>query len=84
MAKAKAVARPAQVSAAGELLTVAEVGAILGRSHWRIYELIREGRLPVRRLGRNVTVPRRALERWLTEAPPEAKATRPRAVVARR
>jgi excisionase family DNA binding protein len=46
-----------------ELLTVLEVARILRVSRNRAYELVRLGVVPAIRLGRQVRVPRSALER---------------------
>ncbi|MFN8560023.1 MAG: helix-turn-helix domain-containing protein [Dehalococcoidia bacterium] len=49
------------------LLTVKDVqeATCLGRT--KVYELIREGELPVVRIGRAVRIHRQSLERWITQ-----------------
>ena len=50
------------------LLTVTQAGALLGFGRSTVYELIKEGQIPVVRLGpRRVRVPRRELERWIAD-----------------
>ena len=46
-------------------LTVSEAAAVLGISRGLAYELARQEKLPVIRLGRRIIVPRAALERLL-------------------
>ncbi len=48
-----------------ECLTVAQVSKIFQVPALRVYELIRQGRLPVVRLGRQVRVQDEALRRWM-------------------
>jgi len=47
------------------LLTVAEAAALLKISPNTAYELIRQGRIPVIRLGRIIRIPRFGLEQWI-------------------
>ena len=49
-------------------LTIPEVCEMLGIGRQTAYEMARQGRLPVLRLGRKVLVPKIALERMLAEA----------------
>lgn len=48
--------------------SVPEAGEILGIGRQTAYELARQGKLPVLRLGRKLLVPKIALERMLLEA----------------
>lgn len=50
-----------------EILRPAEVGALLGLSTGRVYQLIAEGAIPATRIGRALRIPRRAWEGWLEE-----------------
>ncbi|MCL6446011.1 MAG: helix-turn-helix domain-containing protein [Alicyclobacillus sp.] len=47
------------------LLTMTEVAEICGVSVSRVYELAREGLLPVVRMGRQLRVDPEQLERWI-------------------
>lgn len=49
------------------LLTVEDVQEQIQLGRTKIYELIRDGVLPVVRIGRAVRIRREALERWLNE-----------------
>ncbi len=49
-------------------LTVEEAAKVLGIGRQKAYELAREGKLPVLRLGKRILVPRIALERMLDKA----------------
>tara|TARA_B100001123_G_C15032061_1_gene915804 strand:+ start:595 stop:780 length:186 start_codon:yes stop_codon:yes gene_type:complete len=46
-------------------LTVEEAAKVLGIGRQKAYELAREGKLPVLRLGKRILVPRIALDRML-------------------
>jgi excisionase family DNA binding protein len=48
--------------------TVAEVAQLLGLSRDRVYELVRCNRIPSKRLGRRIVIPRKPFERWLEAA----------------
>ena len=48
--------------------SLVEAGKILGIGRSTAYDLARQGRLPVLRLGRKLLVPKIALERMLAEA----------------
>lgn len=45
-----------------------ETGQLLGVSRAHIYKMVKEGRLPVLKLGKRLVVPRSALLRWLENA----------------
>lgn len=49
------------------LLTVEDVQEQIQLGRTKVYELIRDGVLPVLRIGRAVRIRREALERWLDE-----------------
>tara|TARA_Y100000588_G_scaffold103673_1_gene113027 strand:+ start:1951 stop:2136 length:186 start_codon:yes stop_codon:yes gene_type:complete len=49
-------------------LTVEEAAKVLGIGRQKAYELAREGKLPVLRLGKRILVPRIALDRMLERA----------------
>lgn len=55
-----------------QLLTVEEVARILRIGRDLAYQLAREGKIPVLRLGRRMVIPRQTLMRWIeTEANPQ-------------
>lgn len=47
------------------LLTIKEVQDITRLGRTKVYELMRDGHLPVVRIGRAIRVRREALEQWL-------------------
>lgn len=47
------------------LLTVTEVQEATQLGRTKVYELIRDGQLPIVRIGRSVRIRREALVRWL-------------------
>ena len=47
-----------------EMLRAVEVAEWLDVRPYRVYELVRQGRIPVVRLGRQVRFSRNALEAW--------------------
>jgi excisionase family DNA binding protein len=49
------------------LISVREAAARLGIGRDATYALVREGRLPVVRVGRRVLIPARALALWIEE-----------------
>ena len=53
-----------------EVLSVEEAGKFLGISKLHAYKLVREGQIPVLRLGRRIVVPVVALRKWLETARP--------------
>lgn len=50
-----------------EYLKVSEVAEFLRIGRTRAYELVGSGEIPSVRIGRNIRVSRRELERWLEE-----------------
>ena len=48
-----------------DFLSTTEAGERLGITGRRVQEMIKEGRLPAVRQGRNYRIPRRAYEDWL-------------------
>lgn len=48
-----------------ELLTVRDVQDITQLGRTKVYELIRDGELPIIRLGRSIRIRRRVFEEWL-------------------
>ena len=50
------------------VVTVDQAAKALGISRGLAYEMARQGRIPVIRLGRRLLVPRSALERMLAES----------------
>lgn len=50
-----------------EYLKVQEVAEFLQIGRTRAYELVSSGEIPSVRIGRNIRVSRRELERWLEE-----------------
>lgn len=47
------------------LLVAKEVAPKLHVSTWRVYELARQGRIPVMRVGRSLRFPEDALRDWI-------------------
>jgi excisionase family DNA binding protein len=45
--------------------TVEELCRVLGRNRMGVYEDLRKGRIPSRRLGTRYIISRKAIERWL-------------------
>ncbi|MBO0755441.1 MAG: helix-turn-helix domain-containing protein [Bradyrhizobiaceae bacterium] len=61
-----AVAKPNDLAVAvRRTYSIPEVAKILGISTWSAYELAKNGKLPVIKLGRRRVVPDRALEKML-------------------
>jgi excisionase family DNA binding protein len=52
------------------VMTVPEAGTVLGISRAQAYLMVKEGRLPVIRLGRRIVVPLPALMKMLENATP--------------
>jgi len=50
-----------------ELLRPEEVAQILGIGRTKLYSMIRQGELPVLRIGRLVRIPQSQLDSWITE-----------------
>ena len=48
--------------------TVAEVADLLGVCRATVYELLRRGELPARRMGSRWVIARRRFDRWLDDA----------------
>ena len=48
-----------------ELLNLSEVMKILSVSRQKIYMMANNNEIPIIRIGRNIKVPRRALEQWI-------------------
>ncbi|HEU0086589.1 MAG TPA: helix-turn-helix domain-containing protein [Pseudonocardiaceae bacterium] len=55
--------------AVSDIYTVRQVAARLGIGAGLAYELIREGEIPAKRLGRRWVVPRELFHAWLNEMP---------------
>jgi excisionase family DNA binding protein len=49
-------------------MTVPEAAEMLGISRNHAYELARQGKLPVIRLGKRLIIPRIGFEKWLEES----------------
>lgn len=49
------------------LLTVPEAARVLRISRNKVYELVRQRLIPAVRLGKNIRIPRQALDRWIAE-----------------
>lgn len=45
--------------------SVPEAAVLVGVSTWSMYEAIKRGELPARKVGRRIVVPRVQLEAWL-------------------
>jgi excisionase family DNA binding protein len=52
-----------------EIYTVPEVAALLGIGRCMAYDLVRQGVIPAKRLGRRWIVPRARFNAWLNEQP---------------
>jgi excisionase family DNA binding protein len=52
-----------------DIYTVRQVAARLGIGAGLAYELVREGEIPAKRLGRRWVVPRELFHAWLNEMP---------------
>ena len=48
-----------------ELLNLSEVMKILSVSRQKIYMMANNNEIPIIRIGRNIKVPKRALEQWI-------------------
>lgn len=57
----------------GELLRPEQVGQILGVGRTKLYSMLRQGELPVVRIGRLVRIPRAALDSWIAERTQRAR-----------
>jgi excisionase family DNA binding protein len=51
------------------IMTVDEIAALLRLNRKTVYELARQGKIPVRRIGRSLRASRESLLRWLAEEP---------------
>lgn len=51
----------------------AEVAVLLGLSECKVYQLLKENRLPSKRIDRRILVPRDALRKYLNETDGEAQ-----------
>lgn len=49
------------------LLTVPEAAKVLRISRNKAYDLVRQGLIPAVHLGKNIRIPRQALDRWIAE-----------------
>ena len=54
---------------ASDIYTVGQVAQRLGIGAGLAYELVREGEIPAKRLGRRWVVPRELFHAWLNEMP---------------
>jgi len=52
---------------ASVLLTAPKAAVALGLSEFRIRQMLKDGQLPCRPVGKRLMVPSVALEKWLTE-----------------
>lgn len=50
-----------------QTLTVEEAAGVLGIGRNSAYQAVRQGKLPVIRLGKRYLIPRTALDEWLRE-----------------
>jgi excisionase family DNA binding protein len=55
------------VTGEGKVLLASEAAAILRVPEARVYELVRQGRLPAVHIGRLVRIPEDALRKWIAE-----------------
>ncbi len=47
------------------IMTVPDVGGIMGISKVKAYELVKTDGFPIIKVGRRITIPKPAFERWL-------------------
>lgn len=52
-----------------DVLTIEELSAYLKISKSTLYKLVREGKVPCRKIGRHWRFRKRAIDRWLEETP---------------
>lgn len=62
-----AVSAASSAMVTNRLLKIPEVAKILGCSDSKAYKLAQSGVLPVRRIGRSLRVPEKALQRWIED-----------------
>jgi excisionase family DNA binding protein len=60
------------------LLRIPEAARALGIARSLAYEMARDGRLPVVRIGKAVRIPRRQLEQWIEDQAEVAAGSRPK------
>ena len=60
--------RAVPVASGEDLLTVAEVAAVLRVSRMTVYRLVEAGTLPAARIGRSLRIPRPAVDGYLRDA----------------
>ena len=56
-----------------DVLTIEELSAYLKISKSTLYKLVREGKVPCRKIGRHWRFRKRAIDRWLEETPSDTK-----------
>ncbi len=61
-----------QSSAERATYSVKEAAQVLGIHYLTVYELVREGSLPVMRAGKRILIPRLALHRLIEQAAPNS------------
>jgi len=61
-----------------ETLSIEQAARVIGISRGLMYELAREGRVPVLRLGRRLLVPRAALDNYLANPPQPVARAKPK------
>lgn len=49
------------------IMTVTDVGRIMGISKVKAYELVKTDGFPIIKVGRRITIPKPAFERWLNK-----------------
>lgn len=76
-------AAPAALGDPG-IMTIDEVAELLRLNRKTVYDLARQGKIPVRRVGRSLRASRESLMRWLTEGPAPRDTHRTRRVRASR
>ncbi len=59
-----------------DVMTVDEVAELLRVNRKTVYELVRQGLIPVRRVGRSLRASRETVLRWLSEGSPVREHTR--------
>jgi len=52
-----------------ECYRATELAPLLGIPRLRLYELVRQHRIPHKRLGRTILFPKQSIHAWLAEAP---------------
>ncbi|MFA7621623.1 MAG: helix-turn-helix domain-containing protein [Aminobacteriaceae bacterium] len=61
----------------GDVLTIEELAAYLKIPKSTLYKLVREGKIPSQKIGRQWRFRKKAIDRWLEDLPAVADTVRP-------